>query len=178
MKNLVFLLLTFFLASFSISAQCKANNFSGNWILNKTSSKIKFNAAEIRILITQSGKDCSIERNGSIQIFSSNTYVKDSDPKHPIIARLTFIDANKFSITTTIGSPLSKSRVSEYIEYWTISDNGKKLVIESQSRSYHRDSNIADFSSPRYTNPDFSAPPSGSDTGSYFSSRKTVYTRK
>lgn len=180
MKNIYFIVLTILSISFSVSAQCSANNFSGTWILSKSSSKNANIGGELKVSISESGQQCTIERNSLKDEFTSNTYRKVISKNNYIIGKLNFKNANKFNITRTSGSPLNiGSRVGESIEYWTISDNGKKLTIETQSRDYTRSSNTADFTTPRYSNPDFSSGTVGIDTGSSYSrSSKHVYVRK
>lgn len=190
MKRAFYLVLIGLLASLNASAQCNANNFSGNWLMKQKSSNTQQTNTEFQISVLESGKDCivetavfnSITKNKVItnsQVFISNTFRKKISKDNFVDARIKFINANKFIIYKTIGSPLSKSRVSEVSEHWTISDNGKKLTIESTTHNFYRNTNDSNnsslnaFSQTESENIFFQK-----DTGSYFFSKKVVYIRK
>ncbi|MFA5327365.1 MAG: hypothetical protein WC384_06210 [Prolixibacteraceae bacterium] len=145
MKRTVFFLATFFI-SFIVSAQ--GVDFSGNWKLNNSKSKLsdQFSMAPKEIIIVQDGNVLNVERHSSFQDQDFtikdkftldgkeciNPGWQDSEKKSTAV-----VSADKKSVKIATRFPMGDSGEMTIIEVYKM--DGENMVIDASASSSYGD---------------------------------------
>lgn len=146
MKKIFFLGFFGLLLVFSVSAQTSVDSFLGSWKLVKHSFDTPISNSVMNVNIAQNGNELKLEQfwkntdtktdwNKTLS-FKGYLHIKQigGSPGRIEKSQIRFLNAKKFYIQTT--TEILNTRKQEIRETWSISDDGKSLIIERALTNY------------------------------------------
>ncbi len=156
MKKLIFAAIFCTFATVSIAAQSKADNFLGTWKLTKTKGSFSKGATinSMILKVSDIGGKLTIvkETQGEIPIIkqsfsttrtaaykisgASTTNIIPGQYGGVVVSYLDFLGKNKLRLRDTVQKTEERRQVIPFggTEYWTVSDDGKTLIIEFRTQ--------------------------------------------